>query len=634
MHNVKKITTKNTRLVRWKTRIISLIKKIKGNPKIILKVLKMSFSNPPSYILMRLLSLDGQNERKDFFALYQKFFKKTYPSDIEIKKMRILTYQLKNKPLISILMPVYNPPIRFLKEAIDSVLNQAYQNWEFCIADDNSSNLSIKKVIKEYAQKDKRIKYIFREKNGHISAASNSALELASGEYVALLDHDDILWPNALFEVVQMLQKNYETDLIYSDEDKLMENGTTHIEPFFKPNWSPDYLRSVNYITHFAVLKRKLVKEIGGFRTGYEGAQDWDLFLRISHKTKNIIHIPKILYSWRISPNSTASTEGALNAKKYAYQNQKKVLESDLKTRHNLGEIQATEYLGIWRTKYAITAKPLVSIIIPTKDKLTLLQACIESIHKKSTYNNYEIIIIDTGSTDKGVWDFYNTLSNKLSVYKWTDEFNFSSVCNFGGSKAKGEYFLFLNNDTEVISKDWIEGLLEHAQRKEIGAVGCKLLYPNKKIQHLGGLLGITGDPNEIGIGGHAFRGTPDGFRHFDRLAIKNYSFVTGACLMISKKKFEKVGGFDPMFQIAFNDIDFCLKLYIKHGLYNLVNPFVELYHKESASLKSPGENGRSVEQWKKEIKLFLQRWNYIRENDPFNNPNFSLNTENFDLFK
>lgn len=335
-----------------------------------------------------------------------------------------------------------------------------------------------------------------------------------------------------------------------------------------------------------------------------------------------------------MSPNSTASQEGALNAKKYAFENQKRVLEEDLKSRNFKGEIVPTEYLGVWRTKYLIKNKPLVSIIIPTKDKLELIQPCIESIIKKTTYKNYEIIIVDTGSTDKKVFIFYKKLKNKIKVYNWKKDFNFSSVSNFGASKAKGDYFLFLNNDTEIISNNWVEGLLEHAQRKEIGAVSGKLLYPNNKIQHLGGLLGITGDPDEIGIAGHAYRGTPDGFHHFDRLSVKNYSFVTGACLMVSKEKFDKIGGFDPSFKIAFNDIDFCLKLFTKLKLYNVVNPFVELYHKESASLKKPGENGRSVKQWKNEVKLFIKRWNYLREKDPFNNPNISLNTENFDLFK
>lgn len=333
-----------------------------------------------------------------------------------------------------------------------------------------------------------------------------------------------------------------------------------------------------------------------------------------------------------MSPTSTASETGARNAKNYAYINQKKVLEADLKRRKILGQVIPTEFLGVWQVKYKINHNSKVSIIIPTKDKYELINQCLNSIFKKTTYSNYEVIIVDTGSTDPKVWQLYQKFSQKIKVLKWHQEFNFSAVCNFGVSKTTGNYLLFLNNDTEIISPNWIEDMLALAQQPHVGAVSCKLLYPNHKIQHLGGLLGITGDPDEIGVAGHAFRGTPDGFHHFDRLAIKNYSFVTGACLLIATAKFKQVGGFDPQFKIAFNDIDFCLKL-LQQGYYNVVTPHVSLYHKESASLKKPGEKGRSITQWKNEIKLFLKRWDKLRQNDPFFNPNISKNTENFDVF-
>lgn len=455
------------------------------------------------------------------------------------------------------------------------------------------------------------------------------------------MDHDDFLWPNALYEVVKLINKKPHAQFIYSDEDKLDYDGKTHVDPFFKPDWSPDYLRSINYITHFAVLKKSLIETIGGFRIGTEGAQDWDLFLRATYwleknighchplDTKNPIqHIPTVLYSWRKTKQSTASEKHTEFAKSYAYKNQKKVLEDDLKRRGYEGEVLPTKYLGLWRVKYKIKENPLVSIIIPTKDKYEYISRCLTSILKKTTYKNYELVIVDTGSTDKKVWKLYEKVKKKhkkTHILKWKKEFNFSAVCNYGAENAKGEYFLFLNNDTEVITPDWIEGMLEHAQRKEIGAVGCMLIYPNNKIQHLGGLLGIKGDPNEIGIAGHAFRGIDlKTFKHFDEEATKNYSFCTAACLLIDKKKFYNVKRFDINFVIAFNDIDLNLKL-LKNGFFNLVTPWSKLYHFESISVGHPSnKDKRDFKQWKKEIKLFRKKWEQVRLSDPYFNPNFT----------
>ncbi len=620
----------NTKLKKWSIRAYRIFKKIKGNPKSVLKAVKILLTHSPGYSYHKLLSLDGQNNQGDRFQRYQKYFNNHYPHDSS--KIRKQLKSLNRRPLLSVIMPIYNPQLKFLREALDSVLNQAYTHWELCLADDHSTKPGVVEIIKEYADKDSRIKYVLRPKNGHICKASNSALKMATGDYIVLLDNDDLLWPNALYEIAKTVNEHPEADLIYSDEDKLMEDGNTHTDPFFKPDWSPDYLRSVNYITHLAAIKSQSMKKLKGFKVGTEGAQDWDLFLRLSHISQNIIHIPKILYSWRMSPTSTASEIGARNAKNYAYINQKMVLEADLKRRGLKGEILPTEFLGVWQIKYKITGNPKISIIIPTKDKFELISQNLSSLFKKTTYKNYEVIIIDTGSGDPKVWQLYQKLSDKIKVFKWNKDFNFSEVCNFGVRKSKGDYFLFLNNDTEIISPDWIQGMLSLAQLKHIGAVSCKLLYPDKKIQHLGGLLGITGDPDEIGIAGHAFRGQVNNFNLFNSKAIKNYSFVTGACMMVSKYKYSQVYGFDPQFKIAFNDIDFCLKLFRK-GYYNAVNPHVSLFHKESASLKKPGEAGRDINQWKKEIKLFLKRWNNLRENDPFSNQNFSKDTENFDNF-
>ncbi|MDO8609850.1 MAG: glycosyltransferase, partial [bacterium] len=324
--------------------------------------------------------------------------------------------------------------------------------------------------------------------------------------------------------------------------------------------------------------------------------------------------------------------------KSYAYTNQKRVLENDLQSRKLNGWVEATNGLGSWRVRYIIKGNPKVSIIIPTKDKYPYILKCLDSIIEKTSYQNYELVIIDTGSKEENVWNLYEQIINKhkqTRIIKWNKEFNFSSVCNFGASYAKGEYLIFLNNDTEILTPDWIEGLLEHGQRNEVGAVGCMLLYPDQSIQHLGGILGISGsaDPDVIGVAGHAYRGRLlKDFNHFDKGAIKNYSFVTAACLLISKKKFYKVGQFDPKFKIAFNDVDFGLRVYFKHGLYNLINPFVRITHNESVSVAKPGESGRNIEQMQKEITLFVKRWGKIKDKDPFYNPNLTKTKEDFSL--
>jgi glycosyltransferase involved in cell wall biosynthesis len=623
------------------------------SPEKIIKNIKILFTQGPKGIIEKIKENQWQNYHNlSINQQYQIWLKKNYPTKKELEKQKKESKKFKYQPKISLITPVYNPEKKHLIECIESVLNQSYPNWELCLVDDASTKKYVKEVLNNYSKKDKRIKVKFRDKNGHICVASNDALKMAKGEYIGLLDHDDFLWLNALYEVVKLINKKPHAQFIYSDEDKLDYDGKTHIDPFFKPDWSPDYLRSINYITHFAVLKKSLIDKIGGFIVGTEGAQDWDLFLRatfyleknIGHchpldKKNPIQHISTILYSWRKTSQSTASEKYASTVKNYAYKNQKKVLEDDLKRRGYEGWVEPTKYLGLWRVRYKIIGNPLVSIIIPTKDKYEYISRCLNSIIKKTSYKNYELVIVDTGSTDKKVWQLYEKIRkeliklkknchscesrNPLIILRWQKPFNFSSVCNFGADKSRGEYLLFLNNDTEIITPDWIERMLEHGQRREIGAVGCLLLYEDKKIQHLGGVLGIKGDPNEIGIAGHAFRGIDiKTFKHFDEEAVKNYSFVTAALMLIRKKNFELVKKFEKNFEIAFNDIDLNLKL-LEKGLFNLVTPFSKSYHFESVSVKQPKER---KQQWKKEIKLFIKKWNFLRENDPFFNRNFSRN--------
>ncbi|PSO43379.1 glycosyl transferase family 2 [Candidatus Saccharibacteria bacterium QS_5_54_17] len=560
---------------------------------------------------------------------YRQWFMSHYPPYEELERQKDFAKDFGFQPKISILVPTYNTDIAHLRLCIESVLAQTYFSWELCIADDASSDPLVAETVNEYAARDDRIRLTVREQNGHICAASNTALDMAGGDYVSLLDHDDILWPNALYEVVSLLNEHPDAELIYTDEDKLEADGETHSEPFFKPDWNPDYLRTINYITHFATLKKELMDAIGGFRLGTEGAQDWDVFLRGTEATPHIHHIPKIVYSWRKSPASTAMTA---DAKGYAYQNQKKVMEDDIERRGYTGEAQTTHYKGYWRVRYDLIDEPKISIIIPTKERLGFIQECLSSIISQTGYANYEIIIVDTGSEDRRVWDYYRSMQEEyghISLYEWKEEFNFAAVCNFGAEKASGDYYLFLNNDTKVITDQWLEGLLEHAQRERTGAVGCKLLFSDNTIQHGGIVLGMSSEKSIQGVAGHIFSTWDD--RSTDHVkalfadTVRNYSAVTAACLMVDKEKFHQVKGFNPKFQIAFNDVDLCLKLQ-NAGYFNVYTPHVKLYHFESKSVGKYKTKGRNSEQFEEETSAMGRKWTWkFINNDPSYNPNLSL---------
>lgn len=558
---------------------------------------------------------------------YVKWIKDHYPSNTILSDQRYQQKKLKSRPLVSVIVPTYNTNLAHLRECLESVISQTYDNWELCVADDASTNPNIKKILKEYSKKDKRINFMIRNKNGHICKASNSALKIARGEFIALLDHDDILWPNALFEVVKALNSNPKTDFVYTDEDKIDEQGVVHMNPFFKPDWSPEFLRSINYITHFAVLRRSLVEKVGAFRVGYEGAQDWDLFLRISRETNDTIHIPTVLYSWRKSKNSTSQQ---YSAKDYAYINQKKVLMDDVKARGMKANVSWEIRHSMWKINYKSESKPLVSIIIPTKDQFKYIKRCLNSVREKTTYENIELIIVDTGSTDQKVWDLYDRyikINQRTKVVKWTEIFNFASACNFGAGEAKGEYLLFLNNDTEVITPTWVEDMLGYAQQKEIGAVGCKLLYPDGKLQHGGIVLGVGGMNGTPGIAGHYFPAFTENPPQDPAMltyvgGTRNFTSVTAASVMVSSNKFKKVNGFDEKFRIAFNDVDMCLKLFDK-GWRNVYLPHVKLYHHESVSVGQPGSKVRDLDEFDKEIKMMLSKWGTLIKNDPYYHPEF-----------
>lgn len=564
-----------------------------------------------------------------FNKSYTKWLSKNTLTSKTIGRQIELQKKFNKKPKISIITPVYNTDPMWLESCINSVLKQTYSNWELCLADDKSTQENTIETLRKLAKKDKRIKVTYRKQNGHISNASNSALKLATGEFVTLLDHDDDLSPDALYEVVKLINKKPKADLIYSDEDKVELNGK-HVEPFFKPDWSPDLLMSLNYISHLTTIRKSLVEKVGGFRPGFEGSQDYDLFLRITEITKNIYHIPKILYSWRKIPQSTASV---YSIKSYANDASIKALTEHLERTGVKGTVKNGLVQGTFRVNYEITGNPLVSIIIPTKNKLNFIKKCVTSVLGKSTYKNYEIIITDTGSTDLEVLNWYKSLNNKkIRILNWSKNFNYSSVNNFAAKNAKGEYLILLNNDTEVIASDWIESMLQLSQRKNTGAVGSKLLYPNTSIQHVGIILGIKGGNIKRGIAGHiqkTFLDIPAGLSLYNlKDTVRNFSAVTAACLMISKKKYFEVGGMDENLQIAFNDVDFCLKLTNK-GYWNVYTPYSVLFHHESVSVGTPQKGNRDIKEFSKEINLMLSRWDELLDNDPFYNKNLSLQNEN-----
>lgn len=482
------------------------------------------------------------------------------------------------RPVISVIIPTYNVAENLLIECIESVLNQTYDNWQLCIADDCSTMPEVRKVLENY-EHDPRIDIVYRKENGHISRATNSAIELAKGEFIALLDCDDVLRPNALFEVVKVLNDNPELDYIYSDEDKIDENGKNRHMPHFKPDWSPDTLMGNMYTCHLSVYRKSIIDEIGGLRAGYEGSQDYDLALRFTEKIppSHIKHISKILYHWRTRKESTAADVGA---KPYIMEAAYKAKEDALMRRGLKAKIELVKDIWQYRVNYIPSGNPKVSIIIPSKDNPDILNTCISSIRSKTKYKNYEIIVVDNGSNDSGRAKYDEICNRYNCIYYYEQmEFNFSKMCNTGASVSTGEYILFLNDDIEVIDGEWLERMLGQAELVHAGAVGAKLLYPeSENIQHVG-VINIANGPS------HAFEGLNDrDIYYFGRNKLDyNYIAVTAACLMLSKKKFDEVGGFNEQLNVAYNDVDLCFKL-IEAGYYNVVRTDVILYHYESYS--------------------------------------------------
>lgn len=535
---------------------------------------------------------------------------------------------LRYQPKISVVMPVYNPPLEFLTSAIESVQRQTYANWELCIADDASTNPSIRVALEKFAAQDRRIKLTFRHKNGHISAASNSALELATGEYVAFLDHDDELREHALVMVVDAINRNPSGKLFYSDEDKITEDGLRY-NPYFKSGWNPELFRAQNYVCHLTTIPTELVRAAGGFRIGFEGAQDWDLFLRVTDSIADpasIIHIPHVLYHWRNFHGSTAQSTAH---KPYVLEAQRKSVSEHLARKGFVGaKVEILTEISQLRVRYALPRiLPLVSIIIPTKDRVEYLRRCVGTILDRTTYPAYELIIVDNGSSDVEALKYLDELRQhaRVKILRDNRPFNYSRLNNDAVREARGELIAFLNNDLEVIVAEWLSEMVSHAVRPEVGAVGARLLYPNNLVQHAGIILGIGG------VAGHNHKGRPASDPgYFNRLILpQNLSAVTAACLLMRRDVLTKVGPLDEdALAVAFNDVDLCLR--IRSAGYLIVyTPYAELYHHESIS-RGLEDSPEKFKRFEREVGTMKERWTEVLNDDPYYNPNLSFITEDF----
>ena len=555
---------------------------------------------------------------------YGPWYEQYVPTEEELEKQRKTKWN--SGPKISIAVPAYKTPEVFLRQLIQSLQDQTYENWELCIANASPQDASMEYVLKSCSAMDSRIVWKKLKENRGISENTNEAFAMATGDYVGLLDHDDLLAPNALYEVAKALEKEPETEVIYTDEDKVRGERLEHFQPHLKPDFNEDLLRSNNYICHFFVVKRDLLKKVGGMRKEFDGAQDYDFIFRCTEAAKKIYHIPEILYHWRTHEASTADNP---QSKLYAFEAGRRAIEGNLKRRGLQGKVSHTKDYGFYRVKYAVQGEPLVSIIIPNKDAKEDLEKCIRSIKEKSTYKNYEILIVENNSETEDIFSYYKEISEDPAVrlLKWKREFNYSAINNFAAKKAKGDYLLFLNNDTEVITQDWIEELLGICQRPGTAVAGARLYYGDKTIQHAGTVIGIGG------IAGHMFVNLPQGRTGYMHKAalIQDLSAVTAACMMVKRSVFQEVQGFEEQLAVAFNDVDFCLRVREKNYLV-VYNPYAELYHYESKS-RGTEDSKEKVRRFQSEIEFMRCRWEkLLKAGDPYYNKNLSLTKWNYSL--
>lgn len=527
----------------------------------------------------------------------------------------------------SVLVPLYNTPESFLKAMIESVQAQTYKNWELCLADGSDSEHSfVGEICKKYADGDRRIKYEKLERNLGISENTNACIRMVTGEYIALFDHDDLLHPSALYEVMRAICE-HGADFIYTDENTFSEEPRDAYNPHFKPDFSPDTLRSYNYICHLSAFSRELLDSVGYFRSEYDGSQDYDLILRLTEKAKRVFHIRKILYYWRAHKNSVAQDVGA---KPYTVTAAKKALAAHLERCGLKGEVLDSSVPTTYHIKYEIDGNPLISVIIPNKDHTDDLDICLKSLYEKSSYKNFEVIIVENNSTEKETFEYYEAIAQKhgnIKIVKWEGNFNYSAINNFGVNYAKGEFILLLNNDVEIINGSCLEEMLMFAQRKDVGAVGAKLYYSDDTVQHAGVILGLGG------TAGHAhkhFGRSHPGYMARASIA-QNLSACTAACLMMRRDVFDEVGGLDENFEVAFNDVDLCMKIR-KKGYLVVFTPYAELYHYESKS-RGNDSTPEKLERFRGEIDRFKEKWQkQLDDGDPYYNPNLTLTRDDFSL--
>ncbi len=532
----------------------------------------------------------------------------------------------------SILMPLYNTPEKFLRQAIDSVRAQTYTNWQLCMADgSDAEHADVGRICKEYAAADNRICYRRLPKNEGISGNTNSCLAMASGDYIALFDHDDVLHPGVLYEYMKAICDKG-ADFLYCDEATFKGNRTIDhmITLHFKPDFAPDNLRANNYICHFSAFDRNLIEGVRLFRSEFDGSQDHDAILRLTGRAKCIVHVPKLLYYWRSHAGSVAAD---INAKSYAIDAAKGAVAAHLREQgyENFEILSTKAFETIFQIKYEIQGNPLVSIIIPNKDHREDLERCITSILEKSSYERYEILVVENNSATEEIFAYYKKIQENpnVRVLKYDGEFNYSRINNLAVSKARGKYILLLNNDTSVITLDWIEELLMYAQRRDVGAVGAKLYYADRTIQHAGVVLGL----GQHRTAGHShYRVSSNNLGYMGRLCYaQNVMAVTGACLMMKKSLFTELGGLDENFAVSLNDVDLCIRAW-KAGYVNVFTPFAELYHYESVS-RGLDDHGERAERYERESEAFRAKWKELLvKGDPYYNPNFSLDRSDFAL--
>ena len=560
---------------------------------------------------------------------YGPWYEAYIPDEAELEKQR--HHRFSSAPLISVAVPAYRTPETFLRQMIDSLLAQTYGNWELCIANGSPDDEQMKQVLAEYTQRDSRIRVQELKENLGIAGNTNAALAMTEGEFAGILDHDDLLAPNALYEIALALEKDPELDAVYTDEDKVTTDLSEHFQPHLKPDFNLDLLRSNNYICHFFVARQSVIRKAGGFRQEFDGAQDYDFIFRCIEAVspEEICHVPKILYHWRCHEDSTSENP---ESKLYAFEAGRRAIEAHYSRIGVPAAVENAAFYGMYRTKYDWKEKPLVSIIIPNKDHRKDLETCVNSILEKTTYPNIEFIIVENNSTEQETFDYYKdleTMRENVHVVFYEGGFNYSKINNFGADAAKGSYLLLLNNDTEMIDGGAIGEMLGYCMRGDVGIVGAKLLYEDETIQHAGVVLGFGG------TAGHAFIGKPRyDTGYFGRiLCAQDYSAVTAACMMVKRSVFDEVGGLTEELAVAFNDIDFCLKVR-KTGKLVVYDPYAEWFHYESKS-RGYEDSPEKVERFNDEVDTLLRSWReIIEQGDPYYNPNLTLDNSDFSLRK